>query len=110
MILVLDKKASKKDINKMSAEFDGYIKVVVDIKKGILAGGAERHYDLEQMLLQEGSYQKNLWGGGIDIDTKDIDYNSMINLRVKDNNPSRDILSLDIRLKFDKIIKDILIL
>ncbi|MCL4392672.1 DUF5674 family protein [Patescibacteria group bacterium] len=77
----------------MSKEFDGYIKVVIDIEKMILAGGAERHFDLEQKLLEEGSIQKNLWGSGIDLETRQIDYNSMINLRPRENNPSIDILS-----------------
>ena len=109
MIVILDNKANKTEIEQMSKELHGYIKVVVDIEKKVLAGGAERHFDLEQKLLKEGSIQKDLWGVGIDLETREIDYNSMINLRPRDNNPSRDILSEEIRLKFDKIVKDIIL-
>ena len=93
----------------MAQDFDGYIKVVVDIKLEILAGGGERHVDGEQRLLQEGSKQENLWGGSLDVASGEIDYNSVINLRPRQNNPSRDILSLNIRNKFDNIIKNLLL-
>ena len=93
----------------MAQDYEGYIKVVVDVELKILAGGGERHFDGEQLLLQQGSKQENLWGGGIDWETKEIDYNSIINLRPKQNNPSRDILSQDIRDQFDKIVKELLL-
>ena len=108
MIIVINKKAAIEQIQKMSEEFDGYIKIVVDIDKEILAGGGKRHFDCEQKLLEEKSKQSSLWGGGIDTETKEIDYNSVINLRPGQNNPSRDILSQTIREKFDKIVKDLL--
>lgn len=107
MILVIKKTATREEIQKMAEDFDGYIKLVVDIDKGIIAGGGTRHFDGEQKLLELKSKQENLWGGGIDIETKDIDYNSIINLRPRQNNPSRDILSLEIREKFDQIVKEL---
>lgn len=109
MIIVISKKATSEQIKKMAEDFDGYIKVVVDVEAEILAGGGERHVDLEQRLLKEGSRQADLWGGGLDLETKEIDYNSIINLRPNQDNPSRDILSTEIRQKFDKIVKELLI-
>jgi len=89
----------------MSADYDGYIKFVVDIDRKILSGGGERHVEGEQKLLELSSKQENLWGGGIDWETKEIDYNSMINIRPSQNNPSRDVLSLEIRKQIDTIVK-----
>mgnify|MGYP001617016977 FL=1 len=97
------------EIEKMSQDYKGYIKVVVDVEKHVFAGGGERHFDAEQLLLEGGSKQENLWGGGVDLETKEIDYNSMINLRPRQNNPSRDIVSLNIRQGFDKVIKKLLL-
>lgn len=108
MLLIIYKKATSAEIANMSKDYEGYIKLVVDVEKKILAGGGEKHFDAEQKLLKEGSKQENLWGGGIDWDTKEIDYNSMINLRPGQNNPSRDIMSADIREKFDLIVKKLL--
>ena len=109
MILIVKEKITQKELIKMAEDFGGdYIKVVVDTEKEILAGGGERHVDGEQKLIENGSKQENLWGGGIDTKTKQIDYNSMINLRPSQDNPSRDILNGEIRKKFDEIIKRLL--
>ncbi len=110
MILIIREKASENEIQKMAEDIGGYyIKLVVDIEREILTGGGERHFDGEQTLLQDGSKQENLWGGGIDVKTGEIDYNSMINLRPRQDNHSRDILSAEIRKSFDKIVKELLL-
>lgn len=92
----------------MAYEYGNYIKVVVDLRKGILAGGSAYHYEEEQELLEYGSLQKNLWGGGVDLESNQIDYNSMINVRPSQDNPSRDILSKEIRQEFDLIVKNLM--
>ena len=109
MLIVIKKKATKGEIEKMAEDLMGFIKVVVDVESKILVGGGQRHVEGEQKLLQGGSKQQNLWGGGFDIETREIDYNSMINLRSSQDNPSRDILSSEIRKRFDKIVKDLLL-
>ena len=81
---------------------------MVDVKKEILAGGADRHFEEETVLLSAGSEPKNLWGGGYDLQTKEIDYNSVINLRSNQDNPSRDILDINIRNKFTEIVQKLL--
>lgn len=108
MLIIINKKASLDEINKAKKDLDGYIKIVIDIEKEILTAGGERHVDGEQLLLQQGCLQENLWGGGLDWETKEIDYNSIINLRPRQDNPSRDILSLKIRKKFDKLVRKLL--
>lgn len=108
-VLVIEKKASKDQVSQMAKHFPGYIKIVVDIEKGLLCGGADRHADEELVLLEKGSEQKNLWGGGFDLETGEIDYNSVINLRPNQDNPSRDILDKAIRGKFDGIVKNLLL-
>lgn len=106
--LILRDKASEEDIEKIAEHFQGYVKVVVDIEREVLCAGADRHVDEEKMLLDDGSSQVNLWGGGIDISTGEIDYNSMINLRPNQGNPSRDIMAKDVRLEFDKIVRNLI--
>jgi hypothetical protein len=56
------------------------VKVVVDIKRKILSAGGKLHVDGEKLLLADGSKQVDLWGGAIDFQTKEIDFDSMINL------------------------------
>lgn len=106
--LILDSKANSEQIELVSEHFNGFIKVVVDIEKEILCAGADRHVDEEQELLKSGSKQSDLWGGGLDLKSGEIDYNSMINLRPNQDNPSRDVLSKEIREKFDNVVIKIL--
>ncbi|OGD87139.1 hypothetical protein A3I53_03465 [Candidatus Curtissbacteria bacterium RIFCSPLOWO2_02_FULL_40_13b] len=110
MLVIVKSKANEELIKKAAEDFDGiYIKVVVDVEREILAAGGERHFDAEQKLLEDGSIQANLWGGGVDVKSGEIDYNSMINLRPNQSNMSREIMSEEIRKKFDKIVKELLI-
>lgn len=109
MIIVLTKKATKNEVKRAAEDFDGYIKVVVDVERKILAAGGKRHFEEEQKLLENGSSQKDLWGGGLDMETGEIDYNSVINLRPSQNNPSREIMSEKIRKEFDEIVKDFIL-
>lgn len=105
MILILTKKATKEELEKAAEDLHGYIKIVIDVRRDILAVGGKRHVDAEQLLLQNGSHQDDLWGGGLDLETGEIDYNSMINIRPSQNNLSRDIMSSKIRNIFDTIVK-----
>ena len=68
MLIVFKEKATGKQIQKTAQDFDGYVKLVVDIEKETLAAGGERHVDGEQALLADGSKQQNLWGGGVDLE------------------------------------------
>jgi|GEM_PF-3143766 len=79
MILIIRSKADDDTLKKVSSDFDGYIKFVVDIQRKILTAGGMRHSDGEEMLLKDGSRQQNLWGGGLDLETGEIDFDSMIN-------------------------------
>lgn len=65
------------------------------------------HYDDEQLLLEYGCKQYNLWGGGIDLETGEITYDSMINIRPEQNNPKREIQSEEIKAKFKSIVEEI---
>lgn len=103
MIITKDEPFSKKELEKASEEFEFYIKTVIDIKKKICSAGADRHFDSEQILLQQGSNQEDLWGGGIDLETKLIDFNSMINIRPNQGNRSNEILDPEVRRKYEEL-------
>lgn len=105
VILTKDKPFTKDEIKKLSEEFDVYIKTVIDTNKKICSAGCNRHFESEKILLDQGSSQSDLWGGGIDINTKIIDFNSFINIRPNDNNPSNEIMDPKIRSKFEKLMR-----
>lgn len=105
IIILKNRKATKEEIEKMSYEYGNYIKVVVDLEQKILAGGAAMHYDEKKVLMDYGSRQENLWGGGIDLDTSEVFYDSMINIRPNQDNTKREIQSELIRKKLNQIVK-----
>ena len=105
MIITKSKPFTKEEIIKLRELFNAYIKTVIDVEKEICSAGADRHFDSEKILLENGSKQSNLWGGGIDIETKLIDCNSFINVRPLDKNTSNEIQDPDLRKKFEDLTK-----
>ncbi len=103
MIITKDSPFSKEEIDKLSEEFETYIKTVIDIEKEICSAGASRHFESEQILLSQGSKQNSLWGGGIDLETKEIDFNSFINIRPQNGNTSNEIQDAKIKEKYKKL-------
>lgn len=105
MIITKSKPFIKEEIEKLRELFDVYIKTVIDIERKICSAGADRHFESEKVLLDEGSKQSNLWGGGIDIETKIIDCNSFINVRSTANNTSSEIQNPELRKQFEELSK-----
>ena len=85
-----------------------FIKVVVDIEKGILSMDCEFHIDCAEELVKDGSEFKNLWGANIFPFKKFIEYTSMINIRPKIGNRSMEIQDEKIKEKVRQIIKNFL--
>lgn len=108
MLFILKTKADNETLKKAAEDLEGYIKFVVDIEKGGMTIGGLRHVDGEQLLLKEGSRQENLWGGGFDLETGEIDFDSMINIRPNQGNTSREVLSERIRSKIKDIVNQLL--
>lgn len=88
--------------------FGDMVKAVVDVERGIMAAGGELHADEEQMLLEQGSNQQNLWGINLYTDLPDeewIEFDSMINLRPSQGNRSRGVENPEIRTRIEEIVK-----
>lgn len=103
MIITKSEPFTLDEIQKLKEQFEVYIKTVIDIKRKICSAGCDRHFESEELLLKQGSKQENLWGGGIDLETKNIDFNSFINIRPTQNNTSNEIQSEEIRKKYEKL-------
>lgn len=87
--------------------FGNLVKAVVDVESGKLAVDAELHSDLEALLLDNGSKQKNLWGINLYPELRDdeyIEFDSMINMRPSQGIRSRGIDNEEIRKKIIEIV------
>jgi len=90
-----------------TATFGNMVKAVVDIDKELVAVDAELHSDLEALLLEDGSKQKNLWGINFYPEMQDdkfIEFNSMINMRPSQGNRTCGIENQEIRQKIVEIV------
>lgn len=66
-------------------------------KSEILAGGSEKHYQCEEVLLGDGSRQRDLWGADWNPYTQTIYFESIINIRPSQNNRTMIIQSPEIK-------------
>ena len=80
-MIILTRKVDLHKLREIDSEnyFEDMMKCVVDIGKEIIAVNAELHSDLEELLLNNGSQQKDLYGINILYDECEIEYDSMIN-------------------------------
>jgi Protein of unknown function (DUF5674) len=103
----LHQRATPNQIAQMLQANRFYIKTVVDIQHQILAGGGEMHSDCEIVLLDNGSQQTDIWGASWNPISQEIFYESMVNLRPRQNR-SMEILDPSTREKVARIIHDFL--
>ena len=91
-------------------QFGSFVKAVVDIKREIMAIGAELHADEEVILLQHGSSQDDLWGINLHPDQADegfIEFNSMINIHPSRGNSSRGVEDRHIQQRIKEVVKEL---
>ena len=91
-----------------AAGFGDMVKAVVDTDRELVAVDAELHADLEALLLENGSKQKDLWGINLypDLEEKDfLEYDSMINIRPSQGNRGRGVDNEEVRKKITEIVK-----
>ncbi|MCY7279235.1 MAG: DUF5674 family protein [Phormidesmis sp. CAN_BIN44] len=103
MIHILHEPATPEQITEMLEANRFYIKTVVDIRRRVLAGGDEMHADCEAVLLDDGSQQGDVWGASWNPIAQDIFYESMVNLRPRQNR-AMQILDPAIRKQVQQII------
>ena len=62
-LFIIDHTLSITALTELAKErFGDLVKAVVDVENGAMAIGSELHVDAEQLLLQKGSRQQDLWG------------------------------------------------
>ena len=100
-IVIVDRRIDPAELARLAHLFFGdMIKYVVDVERRLAAVGGELHADAEQLLLQIGSRQADLWGAnyypGKGQDDC-IEYTSLINIRPAQGNRSMLIADPAIR-------------
>lgn len=92
----------------MLETLETYIKLAVDIDRGILAGGGGLHADCEAALLEDGSAQESIWGADWLPRTKQVQFEALINLRPQQGNTSMTIQDEATRAKVETVARRLL--
>ncbi|MBQ6197940.1 MAG: hypothetical protein IJK44_01725 [Bacteroidales bacterium] len=105
---ILQQPISREELRTLAQNtFGDMIKCVADVQKGLLALDADLHADLERMLLENGSVQENLWGFNLWVEEEGedfIEYDSLINIRSWQGNPSRGVENPEVRAAIENIV------
>jgi hypothetical protein len=105
---LLNVKAKPSQIDEMLEEYGTMIKIAVDIRREILAGGGEMNADCERLLLEDGSEQDDIWGANWYPRERRVEFEALINIRPLLGNRSLVIQNQEIRNSVEMITKAML--
>jgi hypothetical protein len=108
VIHIIRDRATSEQMKEMLEMLETYVKLAVDIDREILAGGGAMHADCESVLLDDGSQQEFIWGADWDPSAQQVTFESLINIRPRQNNPSMEILDTNIQAKVAEVTKKLL--
>lgn len=110
-ILVSDQPIGAAQLGELVDRFFGdMVKLVVDVRRRIVAVGGELHADAEAVLLERGSKQADLWGAnyypGLGPDDC-LQFTALINIRPTQNNPAMEVQDPAIRERMRAVVHDL---
>lgn len=107
MIHLLQQLATARQITEMLEVHESYIKVAVDIQRGLLAGGGEFHADCESVLVEDGSRREDVWGADWIPQEQAVRCSALINIRPRVNQ-GMEIQDPVIRRQVDTLVRKLL--
>jgi hypothetical protein len=95
IVILRDRRIERAELARLvRLYFEDMVKFVVDVERGAVAVGGEMHADAEQLLLEDGSRQADLWGGNYYPGRGPegcLEYSALINIRPAAGNRSMEI-------------------
>ena len=108
MIHLIRDPASAQQLAAMLEELEEYVKLAVDIRRGILAGGGAMHADCEAVLLEDGSRQEDIWGADWIPSTHEVRYEALINIRPGQGNFAMTVEKPETREQIERVARKLL--
>ncbi len=94
-ILIISSRIDPGQLHRLvGAYFTDMVKYVVDVRRRVIGIGGELHADAEQLLLEDGSRQDDLWGANYypgEGSESCIEYTALINIRPAQGNRSMEV-------------------
>jgi hypothetical protein len=109
MLPIIREPATVEQVRQMGEAFGGaLIKLAVDVARGILAGGGELHADCERALLEDGGRQEDIWGADWYSSTREVGFESLINIRPRQQNFTLELQNPSLRDQVEAIVRHLL--
>lgn len=108
MIHIIRKRAAKQQVQEMLELLETYVKLAVDIERGVLAGGGAMHADCEAVLIEDGSQQEFIWGADWNPQSQEVTFESLINIRPRQNNRSLELQDPELRARVEQVTRELL--
>jgi len=108
MVQIIRERATPQQLAEMLEALGMYVKLTVDVRRGVLAGGGILHADCEAVLLEDGSRQEDIWGADWLPATQQVSFEALINIRPRQGNPSMVILDPEIQSRVELIVRRLL--
>ncbi len=106
MIHLIRERATTQQMREMVSTLQTYIKLAVDVRRRILAGGGALHADCKAVLLGDGSRQEDVWGAGWIPQSQEVRFESLINIRPKQGSRSMAIADPTLRTTVEAIVRE----
>lgn len=107
-IVVVKSRIERTELARLVAAYFGdMVKLVVDVRREVVAVGGELHADAEQLLLEQGSRQTDLWGANYYPGrgaSGCLEYTALINIRPSQANPSMEVQAAATRERMRRLV------
>lgn len=106
MIHLIRERATADHMRDMLETLQTYVKLAVDVRRRVIAGGGALHADCEAVLLEDGSQPPDVWGAGWLPETREVRFESLINIRPKHGNRQMMIEDARVRATIEQIVRE----
>lgn len=106
MIQIIRERATAEQAREMLEPLQTYIKLAVDVRRRLLAGGGALHADCEAALLEDGSQQRDVWGADWLPESREVRFESLINIRPKQGNRKMVIEDARLHAEVEHIVRE----
>ncbi len=112
-VRIIREKIPKDELARIVKEnFGTMVKIDVDVERGVLAIGGEWHSEGDELLAQDGSSRRDVWGANFypwNPSDSRVEYISLINIKPQFNNRSMEVEDEKTKEKMREIISRLLL-
>lgn len=111
IVILRDRIAAEELSRLVKLYFEDMVKYVVDVERRVIAIGGELQADAEQILMEDGSRQQDVWGANYYPGAgaaQCIEFTALINIRPARGNRSMEVSDLGVRERIRSITFDLI--